>query len=59
MGGYEAAKSCRWSPGARHTHLLVVIHYDARGANGEGGSGAHALAQGQALLGFRPRHAHL
>lgn len=57
-------ESCHWSPRpkvtrSRHTHPLVVIHYDASGANGEGGGGAGTLTQGQALLGFRPRNAHL
>lgn len=56
-------ESCHWSPRpkvkrSRHTYPLVVIHYNARGANGEGGSGARTLTQGQALLGFWPRDAH-
>ena len=43
----------------RDTHPLVVVDYDAGGANGEGGRGARTLPQGQALLGFWPANAHL
>lgn len=70
MGVHEVTQLCGSSKGlslapvprverSRCTHPLVVIHYDASGANGEGGSGAHTLLQGQALLGFWPPHAHL
>lgn len=44
---------------SKYTYPLVVIHYNASGANGEGSSGTHALTQGQVLLGFWPPNAHL
>lgn len=43
----------------QHTYLLVVIHHNASGANGEGGRATHMLTQEQASLGFWPPNAHL
>lgn len=58
------AKPHHWPPvpsirRSRYTHPLVVIRYNASGADGEGGSGTHTLTQGQALLGFWSPNAHL